>query len=116
MKVLSRRSFSARTLGGRAVPQGSGRAPGGSPRLPTERTWERWGSDAGKDCVPTQVCPSGRQNRVQELGWVGWEHRREALWTTKVLHRGAEPWVWGSGEILPKAQGAQRVSSERHLA
>lgn len=58
--------------------------------------------------VSTQVCSSERQNRVQELGWVGWEHRREALWTTNQLCREAEPRP-GQGEVPPEGQGAWRT-------
>lgn len=55
---------------------------------------------------------------LAHLGWVGWEHRGEALWTTKALCRGAEPWVWGRGKSTMKGSSTENmgtVSLERHL-
>lgn len=49
---------------------------------------------------------TGSPLRLAQLGgttesriWAGWGGSTgdEALWTTKVLYRGAEPWVWGWG-------------------
>ena len=36
---------------------------------------------------------------------MGWTHGREALKTSKLLHRGAEPWVWGRRRHPLKGRG-----------